>query len=96
MEHHVDPEILRALLLEELHVEVPSVDTDLLESGALDSVQLVDLLLIVEQRFGLGVPLESIEPGRLRSLASLAELVGVPQEPTFPGPFHGRQGLRHG
>src|ERR1700716_916414 len=37
-------ERLRALFLRHLHLEVPSADTDLLETGLLDSLQLVDLL----------------------------------------------------
>lgn len=83
-EHTVHPEDLRALLLEHLHVEVPSVDTDLLESGALDSLQLVDLLLVIEQRFGWRIPIESLDLDRLRSLTRLAGLVGTP-----PGVRHG-------
>lgn len=83
-EHTVHPEDLRELLLEHLHVEVPSVDTDLLESGALDSLQLVDLLLVIEQRFGWRIPIESLDLDQLRSLTRLAGLVGTPR------------GVRHG
>lgn len=78
-EQNVEPEALRSLLLEHLHVQVPSVDTDLLESGALDSLQLVDLLLAIEQRFGWRVPIESIDLEHLRSLSRLAELAGATQ-----------------
>jgi acyl carrier protein len=74
----VNPERLRALLLEHLHVEVPSADTDLLETGLIDSLQLVDLLLLIEQHFGQRIPIESIELDTLRSLTRLAQLLGAP------------------
>lgn len=71
-------ERLRALFLEHFHVEVPSDDTDLLETGVLDSLQLVDLLLLVEQTFGRRIDLESVDLENLRSLARLAKLVATP------------------
>lgn len=66
---------LRRLFLERFHVEVPSPDTDLLETGMLDSLQLVELLLQIEQTFGLRIPIESVDLNDLRSLARLARLV---------------------
>jgi acyl carrier protein len=74
-------ERLRALMLEHLHVEVPSAETDLLETGLLDSLQLVDLLLLIEQHLGRRIPIESIDLDNLRSLSRLAELVGAPALP---------------
>jgi acyl carrier protein len=77
----VNVERLRALMLEHLHVEVPSADTDLLDSGLLDSLQLVDLLLLIEEHFGHRIPIESIDLEDLRTLASLARLLGAPAGP---------------
>lgn len=71
-------EQLRALFLEHFHVEVPSADADLLESGVLDSLQLVELLLLIEQRFGRRIHIESIDLDDLRSLKRLAQLVAEP------------------
>ena len=73
----IDVERLRALMLEHLHVEVPSTDTDLLETGALDSLQLVDLLLLIEQHFGRRIAIESIDHDDLRTLTRLAQLLGT-------------------
>ena len=70
-------ERLRSLFFEHFHVEVPSADTDLLESGMLDSLQLVDLLLLIEEEFGRRISLEAIELDDLRSLSRLAQLVGT-------------------
>lgn len=71
-------ERLRALFVEHFHVEVPSDDTDLLETGALDSLQLVDLLLLIEQTFERRIPIDSIDLENLRSLARLAQLLAAP------------------
>jgi D-alanine--poly(phosphoribitol) ligase subunit 2 len=66
---------LDALFLECFHVEVPSPDTDLLETGVLDSLQFVELLLQLEQRFGFRVKVEDINLDDLRTLARIARLV---------------------
>ena len=99
-DHATDVERLRALMLEHLHVEVPSADTDLLESGALDSLQLVDLLLLIEQHFGHRIAIEAIDLENLRSLTRIAQLLGTPaataasalaagRRKTDPEPSHG-------
>lgn len=70
--------IMRALgdlFVESLHVEAPSPDTDLFESGTLDSLQLVELLLQLERRFGVRVAIDSIDLDQLRTLGRIAKLV---------------------
>lgn len=86
-----DAERLRALVLEHLHVDVPSPDADLLESGVLDSLQLVDLLLLIEQHFGQRIPIESIELDDLRSLGRIARLLRPAAAPA-PGAASGDDG----
>jgi D-alanine--poly(phosphoribitol) ligase subunit 2 len=71
---------LGELFAEQLHINVPSADTDLLGTGLLDSLQLVELLLQLEQHFGIRVPIDSIELDDLRTLARLARLVARLQE----------------
>jgi methoxymalonate biosynthesis acyl carrier protein len=66
---------LNALFSRRLHIEVPSPDTDLIESGLLDSLQLVELLLNIEQDFGCRIPVDEVELDDLRSLGRLARLV---------------------
>ena len=72
---HAIVERLDALFVECFHVEVPSPDTDLLETGVLDSLQFVELLLQLEQRFGFWVKVEDIDLDDLRTLARIARLV---------------------
>ena len=70
-------ERLGAVFVESFHIEVPSADLDLLESGILDSFQMVQLLLEVEQRFGYRIKLEDIELDDLRTLSRIARLVAA-------------------
>ena len=44
-------ERLQTLFSDRFHIEVPTADTDLLDSGIVDSLQFVDLLVTLDQRF---------------------------------------------
>ena len=66
---------LGALFIESFHIEVPSSDADLLENGILDSLQFVELLVQLEQRFGLRIKIEDIDLEDLRTLGRIARLV---------------------
>jgi acyl carrier protein len=68
---------LGALFAETFHIEVPSADTDLLESGILDALQLVELLAQLERRFGLRILIEDVDLDDLRSLSRIARLVAA-------------------
>jgi D-alanine--poly(phosphoribitol) ligase subunit 2 len=72
-------ERLGALFAETFHIEVPSPDTDLLESGLLDSFQFVELLLQLERRFGVRLRIDDIELDDLRTLARIARVVATPK-----------------
>ena len=66
---------LARVFLERLHVEVPSPDIDLFETGVLDSMGFVELLLQLEQEFGLRVALDDLEIDNFRSLRKIAGYV---------------------
>ena len=68
---------LGALFVESLHIEAPPADTDLFETGILDSLQLVELLLQLEQRFGFQIKIDDIDLDDLRTLARIARLVAA-------------------
>ena len=85
-------EHLGALFAESFHVEVPSSDTDLLETGILDSFQFVELLVQLEQRFGFRIKIEDIDLDDLRTLSRIARLVaanGAAAEPAAARPSLG-------
>jgi acyl carrier protein len=59
-----------------MNLVVPAPDADLIAAGQLDSLALVDLLMHIENRFGISVPLDGVEISDFRSVASIAGLVG--------------------
>jgi len=72
-------ERLGALFVDSLHIDAPPPDTDLFESGTIDSLQLVELLLQIERRFGVQIAVESIDLDNLRTLGRIAGLVAAQQ-----------------
>lgn len=60
---------------DELQLDVRSVDTDLFETAALDSMLFVDLLLHLEREFGVRVALDDLEFDHFRSIERIAEFV---------------------
>jgi acyl carrier protein len=63
------------LFLDSLHLEVPSPETDLLATGALDSMGFVELLVRLEERFGIAISLDTVEIDNFRSIRAIAEFV---------------------
>ena len=68
---------LTRLFREELFIDVPSADTDLIDSGLIDSLQLVRLLVHVERDLGFRIPLGEIQVEDLRSLARIARVISA-------------------
>ncbi|NYZ17972.1 hypothetical protein HL658_35990 [Azospirillum sp. RWY-5-1] len=60
----------------DLNVAVPSADTDLLEGGLLNSVTFVELVMLLEERFGVTVPIDDIEVEQFRTIHQIALFVG--------------------
>ena len=58
-----------------LNLAVPSEDTDLFETGLLDSLTFVELLVRVEEQMGVTVTLENLEPDNFRSIRRIASFV---------------------
>lgn len=70
------------LFVEHLNVDVASFDTDLLNTGILDSLQFVELLLRLENEFGLTVSLDDLEIDFFRSIDTIAAFVANRERPT--------------
>lgn len=58
-----------------LHVEVPSLDTDLFETGILDSLAFVELLLQLEREFGVTTSVADLEVENFSSISRIADFV---------------------
>jgi len=66
---------LSILFSEVLHVEVPSVDTDLFDTGILDSQRFVELLLFIEQNFDTHIDIQDFEIENFRCIEKIATLI---------------------
>lgn len=71
-------ERIHGIFRTKLHVEVPSPDVDIIETGLIDSLTFVDLLLHLEQEFGRKISLESMEVDDFRSVRRIAEFLKRP------------------
>jgi acyl carrier protein len=69
------------LLSERIHVETPSADTDLMESGLLDSLTLVELMSSLEEHFGINISFDEVEIDNFRSARRIAEFVNQRSRP---------------
>lgn len=64
------------IFADNLSIDVPSHETDLLDAQLLDSMGIVDLLLQIEEQFGVRIGLEELEIKDFRSVAMIAKTVG--------------------
>ncbi len=65
------------LFAEQLQVEVPSVETDLIDTGLVDSLTFVEFLAQLEAGFGVRVSLEDLEIDRFRTISSIARFIAT-------------------
>lgn len=77
---HLESE-LREVFEEELGLSPPAADTDLFESGIMDSLTFVNMLVSIERKFGLVVKLENLELDNFRCLASIARFIAHSRNP---------------
>ena len=68
---------VRHVFVEALTIDVPSDDTDLIETGLLDSLGLVELLFAIEQRFGVDLALGELDIENFRSVARIAAFLAT-------------------
>jgi len=64
-----------AALRDRLMVIVASPDVDLFETGLVDSIGLVELILELEDRFGISLPMDNLEIDDLRTVGRMVDLV---------------------
>jgi acyl carrier protein len=66
---------VRELYAEVLGDEAPPPGTDLIDTGLLDSLALVELVFALEQAFQLRLSLDTLEIETFRNFESIAEFV---------------------
>jgi D-alanine--poly(phosphoribitol) ligase subunit 2 len=70
---------LQRTFVEVLNMVIPSPDTDLIETGRLDSLALVELLFELEQQFKVDIALEDLDIETFRSVRRIAEFIDSQQ-----------------
>ena len=60
---------------EALHLDPPPMELDLFDSGVLDSLAFVELLLRLEQDFGVSVSVDDLELENFRTIERIAAFV---------------------
>lgn len=76
MGENVDAETtVRHLIAERFHITVPAPDLDLIDSGVLDSLALVELIFELERSFGIELALEEFDIEDFRTARRIAAFV---------------------
>lgn len=75
-----------------LHTQLPGedpeqlqVDDDLIDSGILDSMGIMQLVTHLEKEYGISIRTEEIEPEQFTSVTALAAFVRTKQQAGTPG-----------
>ncbi|MBO0860341.1 MAG: acyl carrier protein [Chloracidobacterium sp.] len=68
-------EQVTSLFAKKLNLDVASVETDLIETGMLDSLALVELLAQLEESFDFSISTDDLEIENFRTIADIAGFV---------------------
>lgn len=68
---------IATFFFERLNLTISSPTEDLFETGVLDSMAFVDLVMHLEQQFGVRISADELEPDNFRSVAKIAGFVAV-------------------
>ncbi len=70
-------EELVTVLSKELQIRIESTTCDLFADGTLDSLGLVDLWFLMEQRWGVRVEIDQMELDNFRTVERIAEFINT-------------------
>jgi methoxymalonate biosynthesis acyl carrier protein len=72
---------IHAIFNERLQVQMPPVDLDLFETGLIDSLVFVDLLLALEEEFSMEIALDRVNLDDFRSVTRIADFISLQNNP---------------
>jgi methoxymalonate biosynthesis acyl carrier protein len=72
---------IQAIFNERLQVDIPAVDIDLFETGLIDSLVFIDLLLAVEEEFSMEIALDRVNLDDFRSITRIADFISLQNNP---------------
>lgn len=64
-----------AIVRDRLHIDVDGFDIDLFETGLIDSLAFVDLLMALEQELGVSASVEDLDLDNFRTIDQIARFV---------------------
>ena len=66
---------------ERLHVEIPGPDAELFESGLIDSLAFVELLLILSEKFGVEADMADLDLDNFNTVRHIAVFISERRPP---------------
>jgi len=66
---------LSQLFMDAFNIRVPTISTDLFDTGILDSQRFIELLLRIEQQFNTRISIDDFELERFRCIEQIARLI---------------------
>jgi methoxymalonate biosynthesis acyl carrier protein len=72
---------IQAIFNDRLQVEVPAAGIDLFETGLIDSLVFIDLLLALEEEFSMEIALDHVNLDDFRSVARIADFISLQNNP---------------
>lgn len=72
------------LLTEDMGIEVPALDTDLLENGYMDSLLFVKMLSLLEDKFNIHIAMEELDFEYFKTAEGITDFVQQKLETVNP------------
>jgi acyl carrier protein len=64
---------------DKLEIDVPSPETDLIDTGLMDSLVFVELLFHLEKEWGITISMDILDLDQFRSIASIVSFIDQPE-----------------
>jgi len=68
-------ERIQSTLLNHLHIQAPSPEEDLFQTGILDSLSFVDMLVALENEFSIHIALDQVDLDDFRCIAKIGNYI---------------------
>lgn len=68
-------ENIKEILVNRMQVQVPAYNTELMGSGLLDSMSLIEMITALEETYNITIPFEDLELDNFRSINTIVNFV---------------------
>ncbi|HEY2384639.1 MAG TPA: acyl carrier protein [Terriglobia bacterium] len=66
---------IRTIFHDRLQIDAPAAGEDLFQSGILDSLSFVDMLVALEEEFTIQIALDQVDLADFRSIAAISDYI---------------------